>query len=192
MFQQLYQFTLRCSAHRHAPWYLGIIAFIESSFFPIPPDVMLISMGLAKPKLAWRNALIATLFSVLGGVFGYFIGFFLFDLIYPWLSHSSFYPSYQTALNWFKLYGIWAIIIAGFTPIPYKIFTIGAGAVAMPFWPFFGGSIVGRGLRFFLVSTLFYFYGERLEKKLIHLIDGLAWTGLIIAGCIYVAYYFFH
>lgn len=192
MFQQLYQFTLRCSAHRHAPWYLGIIAFIESSFFPIPPDVMLISMGLAKPKTAWRNACIATLFSVLGGILGYLIGFFLFDLIYPWLSHSSFYASYLTALNWFKVYGIWAIIIAGFTPIPYKIFTIGAGAVAMPFLAFLFGSILGRGLRFFLVSTLFYFYGESLQNKLIHIIDRLAWAGLLIAGCIYVAYYFLH
>ena len=81
MFQQLYLFSLRCSAHRHAQWYLGIIAFIESSFFPVPPDIMLISMGLANPKSAWRNAFIASLCSVLGGMFGYTIGFFLFDFI---------------------------------------------------------------------------------------------------------------
>jgi membrane protein YqaA with SNARE-associated domain len=191
MFQQFYQFTLRCSAHRHAPWYLGMIAFIESSFFPIPPDVMLISMGLAKPHSAWRNAIIATLFSVLGGILGYLIGYFLFDLIHPWLSQSSLYGSYLMALDWFKKYGIWAIIVAGFTPIPYKLFTIGAGAVSMPFLPFVLGSILGRGLRFFLVSTLFFFYGEKLNQ-LMHRIDKLAWIILILAGCLYAAYYIIH
>lgn len=191
MFQQFYQFTLRCSAHRHAPWYLGMIAFIESSFFPIPPDVMLISMGLAKPHSAWRNAIIATLFSVLGGILGYLIGYFLFDLIHPWLSKSSLYPSYLMALDWFKKYGIWAIIVAGFTPIPYKLFTIGAGAVSMPFFPFVFGSVVGRGLRFFLVSTLFFFFGEKLNL-LMHRIDKLAWIALIFAGCLYATYYILH
>lgn len=190
MFQQLYQYTLKCSAHKHAPWYLGIIAFIESSFFPIPPDVMLISMGLAKPKSAWRNAFIASLFSVLGGMFGYLIGFFLFDLIHPWLSHSSLYPSYQTAIQWFKIYGVWAVIVAGFTPIPYKLFTIGAGAVHMPFFPFILGSIIGRSMRFYMVCTLFYFYGEKIEKKLLKIIDVLAWGSLLFAGVAYCVYKF--
>jgi uncharacterized membrane protein YdjX (TVP38/TMEM64 family) len=191
MFQKLYDFTIKCSAHHHAHWYLGAIAFIESSIFPIPPDVMLISMGLAKPKSAWRNAFIATLFSVLGGILGYFIGYFLFDLIYPWLSHSSLYPSYQTAIQWFNKYGVWAVIVAGFTPIPYKLFTIGAGAVHMPLIPFIIGSIIGRGLRFFLVSTLFYFFGEKIESKLVGMIDKLAWIFLILAGTIYGIYHFF-
>jgi membrane protein YqaA with SNARE-associated domain len=188
MFQQMYQFTLKWSAHRHAPWYLGLVAFIESSFFPIPPDVMLISMGLAKPKSAWRFAFIAMLFSVLGGMFGYLIGFFLFDLIYPWLSHSSFNSAYLTVNQWFKNYGVWAVIVAGFTPIPYKIFTIGAGAAQMPFIPFVLGSIIGRGMRFYLVSTLFYFFGERLEKEIFKWIDYLAWGALALLAIGYGAY----
>jgi len=191
MFQQLYEFTLRCSAHRHAPWYLGAIAFIESSFFPIPPDVMLISMGLAKPKSAWRNALIATFFSVLGGILGYFIGYFIFDLISPWLSQSSLYPSYQTALKWFEQYGVWAVIVAGFTPIPFKLFTIGAGVVHMFLPAFIMGSIIGRGLRFFLVSTLFYFYGEKIETTLVGIVDKIAWISLILFGLGYGIYHFF-
>lgn len=190
MFQQLYLFSLRCSAHRYAPWYLGIIAFIESSFFPIPPDIMLISMGLANPKSAWRNAFIASLFSVLGGIFGYMIGFFLFDLIHPWLSHSSLYPSYLIAIKWFKQYGVWAVLVAGFTPIPYKLFTIGAGAVSMPFFPFVISSVIGRSMRFYLVCTLFYFYGEKLEQKLIKMIDKLAWLMLALAGIGYCVYQF--
>lgn len=190
MFQQLYQFTIRCSSHRHAPWYLGLISFIESSFFPIPPDVMLITMGLASPKSAWRFAFIASLFSVLGGMFGYCIGYFLFDLIQPWLVQSTWYQPYQTAMQWFSDYGVGAVIVAGFTPIPYKLFTIGAGAVHMSFIPFVLASMVGRSARFFMVSTLFYFYGERIENKLVKFVDKLAWIALIIAGIGYCAYKF--
>ncbi len=190
MFQQLYQFTIKCSSHRHAPWYLGLISFIESSFFPIPPDVMLITMGLATPKAAWRYAFIASLFSVLGGMFGYCIGYFLFDLIQPWLVHSSWYEPYQVAIQWFSDYGVWAVIVAGFTPIPYKLFTIGAGAAHMTFIPFVFASMIGRSARFFMVSTLFYFYGKRIEKELVKFIDKLAWIALGILGIGYCVYKF--
>lgn len=188
MFQQMYQFTLRWSSHRLAPWYLGLVAFIESSFFPIPPDVMLIPMGLANPRAAWRFAFIATFFSVLGGMFGYTIGYFLFDFIHPWLVKSSFHQAYLTVNDWFKHYGVWAVIVAGFTPIPYKIFTIGAGAAQMPLIPFIIGSIIGRGMRFYLVSTLFYFFGERLEKEIFRWIDIIAWGGLAVIVIAYGAY----
>lgn len=190
MFQQLYQYTLKCSAHKYAHWYLGLIAFVESSFFPIPPDVMLVSMGLAKPRKALYHALIATLFSVLGGMFGYAIGYYVFDLIHPWLSQSSLYPSYQTAISWFGKFGVIAVILAAFTPIPYKLFTIGAGATHMLFFPFIVGSIIGRGLRFFMVSTLLFIFGERIEKKLFGIIDKLAWIMLAIIGLIYVVFRF--
>lgn len=187
IFQKMYQMTLRYSTHPNAPWFLGFIAFIESFIFPIPPDVMLISMGLAKPNTAWRNAFIASAASVLGGILGYLIGLFLFDLIKPWLIQSSFNSSYETARLWFSQYGIWMIIVAGFTPIPYKIFTITAGATHMAFIPFVIASIIGRSMRFFLVSTLFYFYGARLEKKLVHIIDALAIGIIVLAGIIYCA-----
>lgn len=188
MFQQLYQYTLKCSGHKYAHWYLGLIAFIESSFFPIPPDVMLVSMGLAKPQKALHHAFIATLFSVLGGMFGYAIGYYVFDLIYPWLSHSSLFPAYQIAIRWFQQFGVVAVILAAFTPIPYKLFTIGAGATHMLFLPFIVGSIIGRGLRFFIVSSLLFFFGERIEKQLLGIIDKLAWIVLALAGIIYVIY----
>jgi membrane protein YqaA with SNARE-associated domain len=186
IFQKMYQMTLRYSGHPKAPWYLGFIAFIESFIFPIPPDVMLISMGLAKPESAWRNAFIASFASVVGGILGYLIGLFLFDLIEPWLIHSSFNAAYETACHWFKEYGVWMVIVAGFTPIPYKIFTITAGATHMVFLPFVIASIIGRSLRFFLVSTIFYFYGKRLEKKLVHLIDALSLGILALIGIIYL------
>ena len=188
MFKKIYEWTLAWSSHHLAPWFLGLIAFIESSFFPIPPDVLLISMGLAKPDTAWRNAFIASIFSVLGGMFGYLIDCFLFDLIGPWIAHSSWNAPYQTAIQWFNHYGVWAVIVAGFTPIPYKLFTIGAGAVHMPFLPFVLASIIGRSARFFLVSTLFYFYGERLQSQLIKIVDKLAWGSLILLGAGYAIY----
>ena len=187
IFQKMYQMTVRYSAHPKAPWLLGFIAFIESFIFPIPPDIMLMSMGLVKPKSAWRNAGIASFASVLGGILGYLIGLTLFDFIKPWLIHSSFNSAYETACIWFDHYGVWMVIVAGFTPIPYKIFTITAGATNMAFIPFVLASIIGRSMRFFLVSTLFYFYGERLEKKLLHIIDALAIGVIVLAGIVYCA-----
>jgi len=190
IFQKIYQMTIRYSAHPKAAWMLGFIAFIESFIFPIPPDVMLMSMGLVKPKNAWRNACIASIASVLGGILGYLIGLTLFDVIKPWLIHSSFNSAYETACVWFTKYGVWMVIVAGFTPIPYKIFTITAGATKMAFMPFVIASIVGRSMRFFMVSTLFYFYGERLEKRLLHIIDAVAIVFLVVAGIIYCAHRF--
>lgn len=191
MFKMLYEWTIRWSGHHLAPLILGVIAFIESSFFPIPPDVMLISMGLAKPNSAWRNACIASVFSVLGGMFGYAIGYYLFDIIGPWLTHSAWNTPYQTAIHWFKIYGVWAVIIAGFTPIPYKLFTIGAGAVHMPFLPFVLGSIIGRSMRFFLVSMLFYFYGAKLQEQMLKVVNKLAWLLLLLLGALYGTYKIF-
>ena len=118
IFSYLYDKTIFWSAHRHAPYYLAGVSFAESSFFPIPPDVMLISMGLASPKRSWNFACIATLFSVIGGLFGYMIGLYGMEFIEPYLVHSAYQESYQQIMNWFTQYGVWIIIVAGFTPVP--------------------------------------------------------------------------
>ena len=123
------------SGHQHAPYYLAGVSFAESSFFPIPPDVMLISMGLAKPKSSWLYALITTLFSVLGGIFGYIIGHYFIEFIGPWIAQSAWKEKYDLIQHYFLLHGILTIFIAGFSPIPYKLFTIAAGAMSMPFLP---------------------------------------------------------
>lgn len=187
LFSYLYDKTISWSKHPHAPYYLAGVSFAESSFFPIPPDVMLMSMGLAKPASAWRYAFIATLFSVVGGIFGYLIGVFGIELIEPFINGSSYAQSYQHVAEWFKIYGVWIIILAGFTPLPYKLFTIAAGAMMMPFLPFVVGSIIGRGLRFFLVSTVMYFAGERIQTRLRHYVDVIGWSTVII----FVIVYFF-
>lgn len=170
-FSSLYNKVINWSSHQHAPYYLAGISFIESSFFPIPPDIMLISMGLARPPRAWYYAFIATLFSVIGGVFGYLIGFYGMDLIQPYILASSYAAQFEQIQQWFDLYGVWIVIMAGFTPLPYKLFTISAGALHMALLPFVVASIIGRSMRFFLVSCVLYFAGNKIEASLRRFID---------------------
>lgn len=180
MFKKLYDKVISWSKYRHAEKYLAILSFTESSFSPIPPDVMLAPMVLAEQKKAWRFALITTIASVLGGMLGYAIGFFAFDMIQPWLEGSHYWDKYQLAEQWFVSWGFWAIFIAGFSPIPYKVFTIAAGALSMMFLPFVIASFVGRGLRFFLVAGLLYWGGERFETKLRHYMDIIGWSVVVL------------
>ena len=149
IFSKLYQKILQWAKHRHAPYYLAGVSFAESSFFPLPPDILLISMGLAKPHRVWHYAALTTLMSVLGGIFGYFIGVFFLHFIFPSIVYFGYLPAYQMVQTWFQHWGFWAIVIAGFAPIPYKVFTVGAGAIRMVFLPFVLASFLGRGLRFF-------------------------------------------
>ncbi|MEN8167125.1 MAG: YqaA family protein [Pseudomonadota bacterium] len=188
LFSALYERAMQWSRHPHAPRYLAGLSFAESSFFPIPPDVMLAPMSLAAPKRAWYFAGLTTLASVLGGVLGYFIGIFAFDLIEPWLHDLGYWGAYLQAKAWFDEWGVWAIFLAGFSPIPYKIFTITAGVIAMTLLPFVIASAVGRGARFFLVAALMAWGGERMESVLRRYIDRLGW--LLIVVCTLAIFYF--
>jgi membrane protein YqaA with SNARE-associated domain len=180
LFSYLYDKTLHWSGHRHAKYYLAGVSFVESSFFPIPPDVMLISMGLATPRRSWHYALIATLFSVIGGMFGYLIGLYFIELIQPYILASSYASSYHKVQEWFNESGVWMVILAGFTPLPYKVFTVTAGAMHMAFLPFVLGSIIGRGMRFFLLSGILFFAGNKIESKLRRFIDVIGWSVIAI------------
>lgn len=175
LFSKLYERVMGWAVHRHASWYLAGLSFSESSFFPIPPDVMLAPMALAKPKKAWWFALITTAASVLGGVFGYLIGMFAFELIEPWIIELGYHDRFVLAQQWFETWGFWTVLIAGFSPIPYKVFTIAAGAMGMLFFPFLLASLVGRGARFFMVAGLMRWGGERLESILHSYIDRIGW-----------------
>ena len=162
LFTKMYDMALRWSRHPHAERYLATLSFAESSFFPIPPDVMLAPMSMANPKQAWRLALITTLASVLGGVFGYFIGAMFYQQLLPLFEQLGWMSHFATIQQWFAKWGVMAVIVAGFTPIPYKIFTIASGLAGMALLPFILASCVGRGARFFLVAGLMAWGGEAM------------------------------
>jgi len=182
IFSPLYRRAMVWSRHRHAPWYLGALSFAESSFFPIPPDVMLAPMSLARPSRAAWFALLTTLTSVAGGLFGYAIGHFAFDAIEPWLRESTYWSGYLAAVGWFDRWGVWAVFVAGFSPIPYKVFTIAAGALSMAPLPFTLASLVGRGARFFLVAGLMAWGGPRMEAALHRYVDRLGWASVALVA----------
>ena len=185
-FSKLYNKTMEWSRHRHAPYYLFGLSFAESSFFPIPPDVMLAPMALANRKKAWWYAGITTVASVLGGIAGYILGYFSFELVQPFIIKFGYCHAYSKVQEWFAVWGFAAIFIAGFTPIPYKIFTIASGAIGIAFLPFVFASLIGRGLRFFLVAGLMYWGGKFMEEKLKRYIDRLGWATVILAVLAYL------
>jgi membrane protein YqaA with SNARE-associated domain len=179
LFSKLYDRALRWAAHPYAPSYLAALSFAESSFFPIPPDVMLAPMSLAKPQRAWYYATLTTAASVLGGVLGYGIGLLAFDAIQPMLQTLGYWDEYELAKQWFAQWGFWVVLIAGFSPIPYKVFTITAGAVTLSFPLFVIASFIGRGARFFLVAGIIAWGGERMERALRSHVEMAGWLALI-------------
>lgn len=186
LFGVLYEKVMKWAAHRHAQWYLAGLSFAESSFFPIPPDVMLAPMALANTRRAWHLATITTMASVVGGAAGYLIGVFAFEVIEPWLQQLGYMGRYQLAVGWFDRWGIWVVFLAGFTPIPYKLFTIAAGVISMAFLPFILASFIGRGARFFLVAGLMVWGGSRMEELLRTYVDRLGWSlvGIVVVGAV--------
>ena len=187
LFTRLYDLSLKWAAHRHAGYYLGGLSFAESSFFPIPPDVMLAPMTLAKPHKGIGYALLTTIASVLGGLFGYLVGYFAYELVEPVIIRFGYLERFQMAQQWFEEWGFWIVLIAGFSPIPYKVFTIAAGTLSLFLPVFLLASLIGRGSRFFLVAGLIIWGGERFERKLRQYVEWLGWfmVALIIAAVIY-------
>ena len=167
MFDRLYQWVIRLADSPRAPWVLGAVSFAESSFFPVPPDVILVPMVLAQPRRAWLFASIATAASVIGGAFGYALGAVLFDTLGHWLIHLYGYESKVDALRLsYQHWGAWIILIKGLTPIPYKLVTIVSGLLGYPFGLFLLLSLITRGLRFFIVAALLMRFGESIRAQL--------------------------
>jgi membrane protein YqaA with SNARE-associated domain len=184
LFTRLYDAALRWARHPHAPRYLAGLSFAESSFFPIPPDVMLMPMSLAKPQRAMWFATLTTLASVLGGMAGYAIGYFALEWVAPLIEEGGRWAvAYSKASDWFRQWGFWAVLLAGFSPIPYKVFTISAGALAMAFVPFVLASALGRGARFFLVAWLLAWGGANMEARIRSYVETVGWV-LVVAGII--------
>ena len=182
LFGSLYEKVIGWSRHPHAERYLGAMSFAESSFFPVPPDVMLIPMCVAERRRAFRFALITTVTSLLGGIAGYAIGYFLFEAVKPLLVDLGYWEAYAKGRAWFDDWGVWAVLIAGFSPIPYKIFTIAAGVATLNLPAFILASFFGRGARFFLVAGLVVAGGERMESLIRQYVERIGWAVVALAG----------
>lgn len=189
MFKSLYHKMKEWAGHRHAPYLLAGVSFSEASFFPLPPDFMLAPMVLAQPHNGWRWAWITTIFSVLGGLLGYIIGFYAFEVVGQLIVHKlGLTETYAYIVTLFDTWGIWLILLAGVTPVPYKMFTIAAGVSGMPLIPFILGSMIGRMSRFFLVTGLIKKYGPAFEEKMLSSIDRWGWVvvAIIASGLCYL------
>ncbi|MFT6920884.1 MAG: membrane protein YqaA with SNARE-associated domain [Cognaticolwellia sp.] len=184
IFSALYEWTLKWAEHKFAPRILAILTFAESVFFPIPPDVLLAPMVLAQRDKAWRFATITTIASVLGGMVGYGLGYLMFEpWIQPLITEFGYQARFDKAMLWFSEWGVWVVFIAGFSPIPYKLFTVSAGFLNMAFLPFLLASSVGRGMRFFLVAGVIRWGGAPMEQKIRQWVDVLGW--LVVSAIIF-------
>lgn len=192
IFSALYDKAMIWAKHPHAPRYLACLSFAESAVFPLPPDIMLVPMTLAKPENSKWYAGITTIASVLGGLVGYALGFFFIALIQPYLVKFGYAHTYQYVLNWFSTHGLWVMFVAAFSPIPYKLFTIAGGAMHMPLLPFVVACSLGRAARFYLVSGLISWGGERIERILKIYIDAIGWALVIVALLGYAIWYGLH
>lgn len=192
LFSSLYQWVMRLARNKRAPVYLAALSFAESSFFPIPPDVMLAPMSLAHPDKAYNYAFITTAASVLGGIFGYTLGYYAFaPIVLPLIDALHLQEPFQYAVAKMEAWDFWIIFIAGFSPIPYKAFTIGAGVMSIAFVPFVLASLLGRGARFFLVSLMMRYGGKDLEDKLHAYMDRLGWLMVLLILIVYIGYKFY-
>lgn len=164
LLKRLYLWVLSLAESKYSVYALAVLAFIESAFFPIPPDVLQIALSVAKPKRSFWYATITSIFSVLGGIFGYYIGLFLFESVGKLIIASLGYEQYFSLVGeLFKANAFISILAAAFTPIPYKVFTIAAGVWQVGLPVLILASVIGRPARFFLVATLTYFFGERVK-----------------------------
>ena len=193
MLRRAYDKTMELAAHRNAPWALAGVSFVESSVFPIPPDVMLIPMVLAERRKAWFFAGLCTIASVLGGAFGYLIGYFLFESLgEPILSLYGYEAAFEDFAHRYNEYGAWIVFFAGVTPFPYKVITIASGVTQLNFIVFMVASVLSRGLRFFVVAGLLYWFGPPI-KDFIERYLGVLFTIFVIllfGGFVLVRYVF--
>ncbi len=185
IFKQFYAWCANASDSPRAKTIVYSVAFAESSFFPIPPDIIIIPMMLADPKSAWRLAFWCTVYSVLGGILGYAIGYYLYSSLGEWIIDTyNLETAFDNFQSQFKRYGFWIIALKGLTPIPYKLITIASGVAKFPVLPFMLASLMARSFRFFSLALVFYFFGERAKpfiEKFFPLVL-LATLGIIVLG----------
>ena len=188
LFPSSYDAIMSWAKSKYAVSILSTVSFVESFIFPIPPDLLLIPLSISNPRKAYYFAMLTTFFSVLGGVIGYLIGIYFADLFLSTLGWMFDEKSVETTIEWMAEWGVMVVLISGFSPIPYKIFTVASGFTGLTFIPFLIASFLGRGMRFFLIGFIISKGGDNLEKKLRKYSEVIGWTGLSI----FSAYVFFN
>lgn len=181
IFTGLYNRCMVWAAHPHAERYLVGVSVFEAIFFPIPTALMLIPMVVARPAKALRFSTVAMVTSVLGGMVGYLLGYVAISAIEPWILEVGWGDKYQTAQEWFGIYGMWAVVIAAFSPIPFKLFTISAGALSMSFGLFVLAAIIGRSAHFYLIGLTMAWAGPKMEPVVRKYIEWLGWAVVLLA-----------
>lgn len=187
LFGPLYDRVLAWARHPHAPAYLGGLSFVEAFIFPVPPEVMLAPMALAHRAQAFRFAAISLFWSTLGGCVGYAIGHLAFHWVEPWLREFGYLQQFDAVRQLAAEQGFWLLLLGGFLPVPFKLFTLAAGVIGMPVLPFLAGVIIGRGKRVFLVSAAVYLGGARAERALRHWIEVIGWSVLALLLLVAIA-----
>lgn len=191
MLRALYDWTLRLAGHRHATWALALVSFVESSFFPVPPDAVLLPMAVARRERAWWYATVCTAASVLGGAAGYAIGYFLWEAIgQAIVDFYGYAEKFEQFKGLYEAWGFWIVAGAGFTPFPYKVITIASGVAELSFTTFMIASVVSRGARFFLIAGLMWWFGPPIRAFIER---NLAWLAtlffvLVMGGFVAVRY----
>lgn len=190
IFAPLYERTLGWSSHPRAPLILAVFSFFEAIVFPIPPEVMLAPMSLARPRRAFWYATLSLAGSVAGMFVAYALGYFALEAAMPLIEKSGYADRFEAIKQQAAENGFWLLLLAGFTPVPFKIFTIASGAVGMPLLPFFVGALIGRGKRVYLVAGAIRLGGARAEAALRRHIEPLGWTAtvLLAAGIVWLVW----
>lgn len=186
IFGAMYDKTMQWSKHRFATFWLSFVSFIEAIFFPILPDVMLIPMSMSKPKQSTKLAFYTAIASMLGGIVGYIIGYYAFDWVQGYIIQFGYQSHWDKAISWFQEWGVLVVFVAGFSPIPYKVFTIAAGVMQMAFLPFMVTAFISRLARFLLVAKLAAWGGEKFAAKLRKSIELIGWSVVVLAVIAYI------
>lgn len=180
IFQPLYERAILWARHPRAPALLTFLSFIEAVFFPVPPELMLAPMCVAAPRRGFYYASLSLLGSMFGMIVGYAIGYYAIDLAMPLIERMGYGGEFESIKQQAADNGFWLLLIAGFTPVPFKIFTLASGAVGMPLLPFFAGGAIGRGKRVFLVAGAIRLGGEKAEARLRKYIEPIGWGALVL------------
>lgn len=180
VFQPLFERAMVWSRHPRAPWLLTLLSFFEAIFFPVAPELMLVPMCVAQPKRGFVYAGLSLLGSMLGMFVGYAIGYYAIDLAMPLIAKMGYASQFDSIKQEAAAHGFWLLLIAGFTPVPFKIFTLASGAVGMPLMPFFFGGAIGRGKRVFLVAGAIRLGGVKAEAALRRHIEPVGWIAMAL------------